>query len=161
MCVSVCGCQNVLDNRKYNQSAIKMTFNMRHASPARLVSSRLVCCFFFIIFIIASWGCLLGLHSPPPPSFSFPLTLHAVFISFHFVRGLELNLLENASNSKFYEFTTFRFLPQQTPLPPLHHHYPLLLLDIFFLHPLLGSLRGDNCLAVCVCVMCKCNRKPT
>lgn len=133
----------------------------RQRVSSRLVSSRLVCCFFFIIFI-ASWGCLLGcLHSPPLSlSLSLSLTLHAVFISFHFVRGLELNLLENASNSKFYEFTTFRFLPQQPP-NPLHPHYPLLLLDIFFLHPLLGSLRGDNCLAVCVCVMCKCNRKPT
>lgn len=94
-----------------------MTFNMRHASPARLVASRL-------LLLLHHLHCFLGLSSglsalPPSLPFSFPLTLHAVFISFHFVRGLELNLLENASNSKFYEFTTFRFLPQQPPTPPL------------------------------------------
>jgi len=62
---------------------------MRQASPSRLLT----------------WG----LYHPSPLCHFDPLFgVCAVFISFHFVRGLELNLLENASNSKFYEFTTFR-----------------------------------------------------
>lgn len=113
------------------------------------VSARRVCCFFFIIIFIASWGCLLGCLHSLSLSLSLSLTLHAVFISFHFVRGLELNLLENASNSKFYEFTTFRFLPQQPPSPAT----PRLLLDIFFYTPSWGHC-GATIVWLCACVSC-------
>lgn len=136
---------------------------MRRQRVSSLVSSRLVSSALLLLLLMASWGCLLGLNPsllPRPAS----TTLRAVFISFHFVRGLELNLLENASNSKFYEFTTFRFLLQPSlslrsaPLPT-----PLLRATAFrhFFYPpalALGVTAGRQ-LSGCVCVMCKCNRK--
>lgn len=123
----------------------------RQCVSSRFVSSASSSSSSSLLLRVVFWLCTPP-HSPSPFLF-LSLTLHAVFISFHFVRGLELNLLENASNSKFYEFTTFRFLPQQPPFPLPPTPSPLLLLDIFFYTPSWGHC-GATIVWLCACVSC-------
>lgn len=133
-----------------------MTFNMRHASPARLqsrlVSSRLLCCCF------VSW--LLGVVfwvSTPHSSLALPLPLCVRFL-FHFTsfEGWNSIYLKTHQTANFMNLQRFGFCSSQVsasaqPPSPPHYSAPLLL-DIFSTPPPLhsGSLRGDNCLAACV-----------
>lgn len=153
--MSVCGCQNVLDNRKYNQSAIKMTFNMRHASPARLVASRFVSS--RLLLLLHHLHSFLGLSSglsalPPSLSLSLSLSLYMRFL-FHFTsfEGWNSIYLKTHQTANFMNLQRFGFCPSNPPCPPAPS-LPSAALRHFFCTPPLGVTAGrqlSGCVRVC------------